>query len=429
MRRIGFLVPSILAIALTATGCGGGGNSSSPPTTGSGSGSASGSLGTSGQIDASISGHHSFMETREETSPVTGTLVETASLDWTVTISGSLQGIEDGTVVPKVTMMTGSVSQQGSGASSPISCTGSLSAAPNLPQSDLDNLLSVYPPGDKNIALHGEIGVGPLNNAGSKDYLLEGTLPVIEGDGGSDYVVSSGGCGTGGITYYYPQPQGSSEYTAWTKVWDPFADFSVGGQSSDGSESFHWSGPVSSPPGYTTTVTETDSETFSMGCSVPLTSWAASTDTDIGSAAVASSPTGNTPNIELTAAEAAPASSPFRVTAAFLYDCAKGIYVQGVAERPVAAYGDMSAEITDSAGTTGISAAGNLSYGRCFQFPFRSISGGAEKLFKAGTANLKITSNEGGTETTYPLSVMVSAKASPLLSQLPRLPSYCNYQQ
>ena len=160
------------------------------------------------------------------------------------------------------------MSQQGSGASSPISCTGNLSAAPNLSEGALNNLLSVYPPGDLNTALHGNFGVGPLNNAGSNNYLLEGTLPGIAYQ--SDIVShntnpAESGCNTDGITYYYDPPQGSAQYTAWTKVLDPFAEFTSNGQSNDATDSFNFSGSIVPAPGYTATVTEKDSETFTFG--------------------------------------------------------------------------------------------------------------------------------------------------------------------
>lgn len=280
-RRRG-LIGSVLVIALVAAACGGGGskaagNGGSGHTSGSGggntgsgsgsgSGSASGSGSSAGQINASLTGHHYFREVDDHTSPA-GEVIETAKIDWVVTISGSLAGYRNGTVMPKVSL-SGTVTQQGSGSASPISCAGTLSLKPGLLSGDLGTFFSIFPPGDTQQTLTGNFGVGPTTNIGSPDFLLEGNLPGVANP---QFIVSSNtnpsqsGCNTGGLTLYYGQPKGSAEYSAWVQVLDPIADFTSAGQSTTGaSHTFNWSGAIAAPPGYTSTATEQDSETFTF---------------------------------------------------------------------------------------------------------------------------------------------------------------------
>src|SRR5689334_3318607 len=114
MFRRRALIGCLMVIALVAPGCSSGGSSNAANnagtgqasrsgagnSTGAGSGQASGSGsgGSSGQISASLSGHHYFREVDDHANPA-GTVIDTARIDWTATISGSLAGLKNGTVV------------------------------------------------------------------------------------------------------------------------------------------------------------------------------------------------------------------------------------------------------------------------------------------------------------------------------------------
>lgn len=67
------------------------------------------------------------------------------------------------------------------------------------------------------------------------------------------------------LTYYYAPPQGTARST-WhgprSAIHTPISPAPV--RVTTRARRFNFSGPVSSPPGYTTTVTETDSETFAF---------------------------------------------------------------------------------------------------------------------------------------------------------------------
>jgi hypothetical protein len=248
-----------------ATNAGSGRLSGSGAGNGAGTGQGSGSQGSSGQINATLTGHHYFREVDDHADPA-GEVIDTARIDWTVTISGSLAGYRNGTVLPKLSL-SGEVTQQGSGSSSAISCAGTLSAKPNLVSGDLGTFLTIFPPGDTQQTLTGNFGVGPTTNIGSPYFLLEGNLPaanpqfIISGNTNP----SQSGCNTGGLTLYYGQAKGSAQYSDWVQVLDPIANFSSDGKSPTGaSHAFNWSGPIPAPPGYTSTVTEQDSETFTF---------------------------------------------------------------------------------------------------------------------------------------------------------------------
>jgi hypothetical protein len=110
-------------------------------------------------------------------------------------------------------------------------------------------------------------GIGPEDNARSRNYLLEGTLPGVlhPSDIASDNKnPTQSGCETGGLTYYYAPMAGAANYQAWQKVLVPIASIHGAKKKAEVSSDFNWSGSVDAPPGDSIAVTEQDVETLSL---------------------------------------------------------------------------------------------------------------------------------------------------------------------
>lgn len=178
-----------------------------------------------GVLHASITGRYSASATT--TAPNGTTETQTSMISWSATVTGTENDILQAKALPKLTSLTGTVSV--TGAAEP-NCSGGLSATTqNVFQGDYQSLLVVYPPGYPAITAP---GTGPQNNIGSKQYLVEATIPIkfVESSVGND---PNSGCSNMFAQDYlnFGPMQGDPQYNAWQKTRHSWAYFDANGHS------------------------------------------------------------------------------------------------------------------------------------------------------------------------------------------------------
>lgn len=259
-RRTPYRLVLLAVVALTLAACGGG----SKPVAGK-AGTGGGSQATQGasggkQIDVSITGH---IKTTSKTEAPHGTVNQLQSLDWTVTLVGTLSDINSGNAVPQITALSGQVFWSGTGG---IPCHGNLVKSSQLSNGDLQGLLTLEPPGDPNPAMNSGSGVGPPNTQGSSDYLVEAVVPS-KAFVSTDTNPADSQCNTPvipGMLLSGP-PQSDPKYKEWQQALAPYALFDAGGKSTDATFSTSWSGPIpSGESAVGTTVTGTAEANYSF---------------------------------------------------------------------------------------------------------------------------------------------------------------------
>jgi hypothetical protein len=225
----------------TGNGCGEGGGSSS-----SSNGQASAPAGeVSFSIDGSITDHEKSVYNN------THGVVETyTSWSWTATLSATIDEINQGTAIPKLTDVTGSGWWKGYGAGPAMSCTYHLSAPSNLAQSQLQQLLSVQPP-------------GAINSPSATDYVVSAVPPTVVSDNTNPHESQ---CNTGPAGGYWEPPQDTTLDEQFRKAAFPTVHFHPDGSSTDASNTFKYNGSEpNSPPDETVTVDETVSTHINWG--------------------------------------------------------------------------------------------------------------------------------------------------------------------
>jgi hypothetical protein len=175
-----------------------------------------------GQASATYTGSldegHTFYD-----GPTLGTETYHLTMNWTITIGGTRTAFQDGTVQPKITALTGTVTSSYDGPDG-FSCEGHLSPAPVTGNSPL---LILYlprlqrPDGSR----YANLDVGFPRDPDPTAYVVEGELPSAVSDASgptsahcvTDYINSAGG--------HAVPPRTDPQYTNWASVAYPSAAF------------------------------------------------------------------------------------------------------------------------------------------------------------------------------------------------------------